>query len=87
VSRSSGDYVLIKQNPPQTFELQGSQNISLRNYLGHLRNYLGQRVEVTGHTSQSLGSSTDAMNPTGSPSPVTITVSSIKTIDKKCPLR
>jgi hypothetical protein len=80
LSRSGGDYVLTKQNPPQTFELQGSQNISLRNYLG-------QQVEVTGHKSQTLGSSTDVMSPTGSPSPLTITVSSIKTISKKCPLR
>lgn len=80
VSRSSGDYVLIKENPPQTFELQGSRKI-------RLRNYFGQRVEVTGYKSQSLSSSSDSMNPTGAPSPVTITVSSIKTVDKDCPLR
>jgi hypothetical protein len=78
--RSGGNYVLTKQNPPQTFELQGSHNISLRNYPG-------QQVEVTAHKSQTLGSSTAVMSPTGSPSPVTITVSSIKSINKKCPLR
>ena len=80
VSRSSGDYGLIIEDPRQTFELQGSHKITLRNYYG-------QRVEVTGYRSQSLSSSSDAMNPTGSPSPVTIAVSSIKTIDKNCPLR
>jgi hypothetical protein len=80
LSRSGGDYVLIKENPRQTFELQGSRKIKLRNYYG-------QRVEVSGYKSQSLSSSSDATNPTGSPSAVTITVSSIKTIDKDCPLR
>ena len=80
LSRSGGDYVLIKENPRQTFELQGSHKIKLRNYYG-------QRVEVNGYKSTSLSSSSDATNPTGSPSPVTITVSSIKTIDKDCPLR
>ncbi|MGB0030191.1 MAG: hypothetical protein WBP77_03315, partial [Candidatus Sulfotelmatobacter sp.] len=40
VSRSSGDYILMKQDPAVTYELQGSHKIKLRHYLG-------QRVEVT----------------------------------------
>ncbi|HXM68752.1 MAG TPA: hypothetical protein VN911_18640 [Candidatus Acidoferrum sp.] len=80
VSRSSGDYTLIKQNPPMTYELQGSHGVKLRNYLG-------QRVEVTGTESPTMSSSSDAMNKTGSAAPTTITVSSIRTIDKDCPQR
>jgi hypothetical protein len=80
VSRSSGDYVLIKQDPGVTYELQAGGKI-------RLRNYLGQRVEVGGQQSPTLSSSSDALNKIGSASPVTITVTSIKTIDKECPLR
>jgi hypothetical protein len=80
VSRSSGDYVLIKQEPGVTYELQATGKIKLHNYLG-------QRVEVTGRESTTLSSSSDAMNKTGSASPVTIAVKSIRTIDKECPLR
>jgi hypothetical protein len=80
VSRSSGDYTLIKQNPPMTYELQGSHGVKLRNYLG-------QRVELTGTESPTMSSSSDAMNKTGSAAPTTITVSSIRTLDKDCPQR
>ncbi len=80
VSRSSGDYTLIKQNPAMTYELQGSRKIRL----GH---YLGQRVEVTGSESPTMSSSSDAMNKTGSAAPVTLTITSIRTIDKDCPVR
>jgi hypothetical protein len=80
VGRSSGDYVLTKQNPAMTYELQGTHNIKLRHYLG-------QRVEVTGSESPSLSTSSDAMNKTGSPSSVTLTVTSIRTIDKECTVR
>lgn len=80
VSRSSGNYILIKQEPAMTYELQASGKI-------RLRNYLGQRVEVGGKQSPTLSSSSDALNKTGSASPVTITVSSIRTIDNECPLR
>jgi hypothetical protein len=79
VSRSSGDYVLIKQQPAMTYELQATGKI-------RLRNYLGQRVEVTGEQGPTLSTSSDAMNKTGSASSVTITVTSIKTIDKECPV-
>ncbi|MCU1300953.1 MAG: hypothetical protein JWQ87_1237 [Candidatus Sulfotelmatobacter sp.] len=77
VSRSGGDYTLIKQNPAMTYELQGSHNVKLRNYLG-------QRVEVTGKESTSMSTSSDAMNKTGSAAPTTLTVTSIRTIDKDC---
>jgi hypothetical protein len=81
VSRAGGDYTLIKQDPAITYELQGSHKIKLSHYLG-------QRVEVTGNESPSLSTSSDAINGrTGSPSPVTLTVSSIRTIDKDCPAR
>lgn len=80
VSRSSGDYILMKQEPAISYELQATGKI-------RLHNYLGQRVEVTGEQSPTMSSSSDALNKTGSASPVTITVSSIKTIDKECPLR
>ena len=80
VSRSSGDYTLIKQNPAMTYELQGSRKI-------RLSHYLGQRVEVTGSESQTMSSSSDSMNKTGSAAPVTLTVVSIRTIDKDCQVR
>jgi hypothetical protein len=44
VSRSSGDYILIKQDPAMTYELQATGKTKLRQYLG-------QRVEVTGRES------------------------------------
>jgi hypothetical protein len=77
VSRSSGDYTLIKQDPAITYELQGSRKIKLSHYLG-------QRVEVTGKTSPSLSTSSDSINRSGSPSPITLTITSIKTLDKDC---
>lgn len=80
VSRSSGDYILMRQDPGMAYELQASGKIKLHDYLG-------QRVEVGGRQSPTLSSSSDAMNRTGSASSVTITVSSIRTIDKECSLR
>jgi hypothetical protein len=80
VTRSNGDYVLVKQDPGASYELQANRKIKLHSYLG-------QRVEVTGVESPSMSTSSDSMNRIGSPSPVTITISSIKTVDKECPLR
>jgi hypothetical protein len=74
VSKSGGDYVLIKENPAVTYEIQG-QKLGL---------YLGKHVEVTGTESPSLSTSEDALTRTGSPSPETITVKSIKTISEEC---
>jgi hypothetical protein len=80
VSRSSGDYILLKQDPAVTYELQGTHKIKLRQYLG-------QRVEVTGSESPTMASSSDSMNRVGSAAPVTLTVKSIKTLDKNCSAR
>jgi hypothetical protein len=75
ISRSSGDFVLIKQDPGITYELHATNKIKLSRYLG-------QRVEVNGTQSPSLGTSSDSGR---AASPVTLTISSIKTIDKECP--
>lgn len=80
VGRSSGDYVLTKQDPAMTYELQATGKT-------RLRNYLGQRVEVIGKEGPTLSSSSDALNKTGSASSVTLTITSIKTIDKECTVR
>jgi hypothetical protein len=76
VSRSNGDYILLKQDPGVSYELQAGSKIKLRSFLG-------QQVEVTGQKSASLSTSSDAESK--SASPVTITVTSIKTISKECP--
>jgi hypothetical protein len=80
VGRSSGDYVLTKQNPAMTYELQATGKT-------RLKDYMGQRVEVTGKESPSMSSSSDAMNKTGSASSVTLTITSIRMIDKECAVR
>ena len=80
VGRSSGDYILTKQNPGMTYELQATGKIKLRQYLG-------QRVEVTGKESPSLSTSSDALTKTGSASSAMLTITSIKTIDKDCSVR
>jgi len=80
VTRANGDYILIKQDPAITYELQASGKIKLRSYLG-------QRVEVTGQESTSMPTSTDTTMRTGSPSPLTITVKAIRTLDKECSAR
>lgn len=80
VSRSNGDYILMKQDPAVSYELQTTGKL-------RLHAYLGQRVEVNGEQSPTMSSSSDAINRVGSASPVTITVRSIKMIEKECPLR
>jgi len=80
VGRSSGDYVLTRQNPAMTYELQATGKT-------RLRNYLGQRVEVIGKESATLSTSSDALNKTGSASAVTLTITSIRTIEKECTVR
>lgn len=77
VSRSNGDYVLMKQNPGMTYELQGTHRIKLRHYLG-------KRVEVTGETFPSMMTSSDSMAKTGAPSSVTLRAESIKILDNEC---
>jgi hypothetical protein len=77
VDRRSGDYVLIQQDPGMTYELQGNDKIKVNKYFG-------QRVEVTGAKLQSLPTSSDSLATGGAPSPLTIKISSIKTLDKNC---
>lgn len=77
VAKASGDYILQKQNPAMTYELQASGKT-------RLSQYLGQRVEVTGTTSPSMSTSSDAIEKMGAPSSVTLTISSIRTISKEC---
>jgi len=79
VSRSSGDYILMKQDPAVTYELQATNKIKLSRYLG-------QRVEAVGTTSPSMSTSSDS-SARVSPSSVTLTVTSIKTLDKECSVR
>lgn len=80
VTRFSGDYVLMKQDPGVSYELLATGKI-------RLKNYLGQRVEVTGEQGPTLSSSSDPLTKTGSASGITITVRSIRTLDKECRLR
>jgi hypothetical protein len=77
VGRFSGDYILTKQDPGVTYELQATGKVKLRHYLG-------QRVEVTGTEGPTLATSSDALTKTGSAAPVTLTITSIKTLDKEC---
>ncbi|MGA7927230.1 MAG: hypothetical protein WCA20_14730 [Candidatus Sulfotelmatobacter sp.] len=80
VSRSSGDYILMKQDPGITYQLQATGKIKLRHYMG-------QRVEATGSESPTMSTSSDAMNKVGSAAPVTLTITSIKILDKECTQR
>jgi hypothetical protein len=77
VSRSSGDYVLVQQNPAMTYALRGTGKTKIGPYLGH-------EVEVTGTKSPSMSTSSDALAKMGSPASETLTVTSIKTIAKEC---
>jgi hypothetical protein len=77
VQRASGDYILMKQDPAVTYELQATGKTKLHKYLG-------QQVEVTGTESPSMSTSSDTSARAGSPSPVTLTITSITTINKEC---
>lgn len=78
VSKSGGDYVLMKENPAITYQLQSTHGIKLSHYLG-------QRVEITGTKAETIPTNEDAINGRiGSASPVTIAVNSITTLDREC---
>jgi len=81
VGTSSGDYILFKQDPGMTYELAATGKSKIK-----LGQYLGQQVEVSGWESPSLSTSSDYLTKTGSPSSVTLTITSIKTIKKWCTL-
>ena len=76
VARSAGDFVLMKHDPGMSYQLHAPDKI-------HLSNYLGQQVEVIGKESPSLSTSSNPSGRAGSAS-VTLTIISIKTIDKRC---
>ena len=80
VGRATGDYILMKQDPAMTYELQATGKMKLRRYLG-------QQVEVTGTESPSMSTSSDSLTRAGSPASVTLTITSIKTIAKECAVR
>jgi len=77
VSKLNTDYILTQPEQGNSYELQGSRKL-------RLGPYLGQEVEVTGREAPSMSTSSDFLARTGSASPVTITVTSIKTIAKRC---
>ena len=77
VNKLNTDYILTQPEQGNSYELQGSRKL-------RLGPYLGQQVEVTGRESPSMSTSSDFLARTGSASPVTITVTSIKTIAKRC---
>jgi hypothetical protein len=77
VSRQNSDFILTQVERGNSYELHGSGKV-------RLSRYLGQQVEVTGTQAPSLSTSSDTLARGGSASPVTITVSSIKTIAKRC---
>lgn len=77
VSQFGGDYTLVKQNPAMTYELQANGNTRLKDYLGN-------RVEVKGKQSPSMSTSSDATDRAGSPAPTTISIHSIRVLDKSC---
>jgi hypothetical protein len=79
VGRSAGDYVLMKQDPGMSYQLQATGKIKLSHYLG-------QQVEVTGKESPSLRTSSSSSARTGSAS-VALTITSIKAIEKECSAR
>ena len=77
VGRSTGSYILFKQDPGATWVLQGTGKMKLGPYLG-------QQVEVTGTESPFLNTSSSSLERLGPPSSVTLTITSIRTIAKQC---
>jgi hypothetical protein len=79
VSRSAGDYILMKQDPGMTYQLQPTGKIKLSHYLG-------QQVEVIGKESSSLKTSSNSSGRMGASS-VALTITAIKSIAKECSAR
>jgi hypothetical protein len=75
VSIANGDYILMKQD--LSYQLQPPRKMRLKNYLGH-------RVEITGTTSPTLSTSSDAINKVGSASSLTLNIRSIKILNSEC---
>jgi len=77
LGRSNTDYILTQPEQGNSYELERSRKLKLGPYLG-------QEVEVTGSEYPSMSTSSDFLARTGSASPVTIRVTAIKTIQKRC---
>ncbi|MGA7381425.1 MAG: hypothetical protein WBX03_11280 [Terriglobales bacterium] len=77
VGRQSTDYILTQAEQGNSYELERSRKL-------RLAPYLGQEVEVTGTEYPSMSTSSDTLTRSGSASPVTIRVTAIKTISKRC---
>ena len=75
VGRSSGDFIITRSDPANTYVLEGTRKIKLDPYLG-------QQVEVTGTESATMSNSSNFRRRPASP--VTIMVESINTIGKRC---
>lgn len=78
VGRFGDDYTLTRTNAEQTYQLQGKGV--------KLKDYVGQKVEVTGTTGASLGTTAPNEATTDSASPITLTVTSVRKIEDKCPV-
>jgi hypothetical protein len=76
VTRSNGDYTLVKPDPGMTYELHSTGKTNLSHYLG-------KQVHVTGTTSPSLRTSSDSLEGR-TPSSVTLTVTTIRTVATEC---
>jgi len=77
LSRSQTDYILMQPDQGNSYEVERSRKL-------RLGPYLGKEVEVTGTESPSMSTSSDFLARTGSASPITIRVNSIKTISQRC---
>jgi cellobiose phosphorylase len=77
VSKLNTDYILTQAEQGNSYQLQGSRKL-------RLAPYLGKQVEVTGTQAPSMSTSSDYLARSGSASPVTITVTSVKTIANRC---
>jgi hypothetical protein len=77
LGKQNTDYILTQPEQGNSYELERSRKL-------RLGPYLGQEVEVTGTETPSMSTSSDFLARTGSASPVTIRVTAIQTISKRC---
>jgi len=77
LGRANTDYILTQPNRGNSYQLERSRKLKLGPYLG-------QEVEVTGSEYPSMSTSSDFLARSGSASPVTIRVTTIKTIQSRC---
>ena len=76
LAKSGSDYVL-RPNGRRPYELQG--------HTAELDGHLGELVEVQGTQSNTLSTTGPTEESSGSASPVTIYVNSVRKIEDKCP--